>query len=581
LLISTRFANVSQIHRVAMPFGFREQLTFGQEPAFGARWNPDPAREQFVFSSDQGGGEFFQLYLYDARTEAVRRITDGKSRNEDPVWSRDGRWIAFDSTARNGKDTDIWIAPAVLSAPPHLAFQVDGAWQPDDWSPDGSHLLLSHFVSVRDESLWNLDVQTGQAEPVAEGRGVATAARWDVTGQGFFYLTDQASEFRQLAFYDVATHHSTVLSQVNWDVDEYDVSHDDHNLAFESNEDGVSHVHLLERTGPGGPYVEMPAPVLRPGVVRHLKFHPRLAELAFTLSNAHQSADTYSYRIADRRLTRWTSSETGGLNPARFVEPKLIHYPAFDQRPVPAFVYLPPRDRFTPPYPVLINIHGGPESQFRPGFMGRLNYLVNGLGIALVAPNVRGSTGYGKTWVDLDNGKLRSGAVQDIGSLLDWIATQPELDAHRVAVAGGSYGGFMSLATMVSYSDRLRCGIDLVGISNFLTFLQHTQDYRKDLRRVEYGDERDPDMARFLQEISPLTHADRIMKPLLVAQGANDPRVPQTEAQQIVSAVRANGQPVWYMVAEDEGHGFQKRINQDYFQDAEVLFLQTYLLPQQ
>ena len=193
-------------------------------------------------------------------------------------------------------------------------------------------------------------------------------------------------------------------------------------------------------------------------------------------------------------------------------------------------------------------------------------------------PNVRGSSGYGKAYLQLDNGYQREDSVKDIGALLDWVARQSELDAERVAVIGGSYGGYMVLASMTHYDDRLRAGIDIVGISNFVTFLENTQDYRRDLRRVEYGDERDPEMRAFLEKISPTTNAGKITKPLFVAQGLNDPRVPASESEQMVEVIRENGGVVWYLLARDEGHGFRKKANRDYYGRAVVLFLQEHLL---
>jgi dipeptidyl aminopeptidase/acylaminoacyl peptidase len=226
----------------------------------------------------------------------------------------------------------------------------------------------------------------------------------------------------------------------------------------------------------------------------------------------------------------------------------------------------------------VINIHGGPEAQARPNFQGRGNYFMNELGIAMIYPNVRGSAGYGKSFLLLDNGFLREGTYKDINALLDWIATRPDLDADRVMVTGGSYGGHMTLAVSTFYSDRIRCAIDVVGISNLVTFLQNTSAYRRDLRRAEYGDERDPKMRKFLTDIAPLTNVDKIRKPLFVVQGANDPRVPRSEAEQIVKALQEHGTPVWYLLAKDEGHGFRKKRNSDFQFYASVMFMQEYLL---
>ncbi|MCB0586764.1 MAG: S9 family peptidase, partial [Phaeodactylibacter sp.] len=220
----------------------------------------------------------------------------------------------------------------------------------------------------------------------------------------------------------------------------------------------------------------------------------------------------------------------------------------------------------------------GPESQYRPGFSPIFQYYLKELGIAVIAPNVRGSAGYGKNFLKLDNGYKREDSVKDIGKLLDWIKEQPELDESRVAVMGGSYGGYMVLSSMAHYNGRLRCGVDIVGISNFVTFLENTKSYRRNLRRVEYGDERDPHMRRHLERISPTTNAHKITRPMLIVQGMNDPRVPVSEAEQMLRAIRNNGGEAWYLLAKDEGHGFRKKPNRDYYNKAVILFLQRYLL---
>jgi dipeptidyl aminopeptidase/acylaminoacyl peptidase len=254
-----------------------------------------------------------------------------------------------------------------------------------------------------------------------------------------------------------------------------------------------------------------------------------------------------------------------------------VRWKSFDGRTISGLLFKPPA-RFTGPRPVVINIHGGPEGQSRPTFLGRNNFLIDQLGVAILFPNVRGSTGFGKTFAKLDNGRLREDSVQDIGALLDWLKGRPDLDASRVMVTGGSYGGYMTLAAATKFDDRIRASLSVVGISNFVTFLENTEDYRRDLRRVEYGDERDPAMREFLLGISPMNHAGRISKPLFVVQGRNDPRVPYTEAEQMVATVRGKGGPVWYLLAEDEGHGFAKKRNQDFQFFATVAFMQSFLL---
>jgi len=319
-------------------------------------------------------------------------------------------------------------------------------------------------------------------------------------------------------------------------------------------------------------------PKLPLGVLGGLKWHANSQELGFNLNSAKSPNDAYSLDAKTGRVERWTESECGGLNPENFVEPELVRLKSFDGLEISAFLYRPDAKRFSGARPVLMSIHGGPESQTRPAFQARNNYYLNELGVALLYPNVRGSSGNGKTFLTLDNGFKREDTLRDIGALLDWIGRDARLDKNRVAVIGGSYGGYMSLACMTHYSDRLRCGVDIVGISNFLTFLKNTQDYRRDLRRVEYGDERDPAMAEFLGKISPANHATDITKPLLVVQGLNDPRVPASEAEQMVKAIRDRGGQVWFLMAKDEGHGFQKKRNVDFLFLSTVTFLKENLL---
>lgn len=318
------------------------------------------------------------------------------------------------------------------------------------------------------------------------------------------------------------------------------------------------------------------------GLVGLGAFSPDGRQLALALNSPDSPSDVYTLELADDPLghgdlIRWTYSEVGGLDPSTFVVPELIHYPTFDDRDIPAFVYRP---RGPGPHPVVIRIHGGPESQSRPVFSSLFQGWIHELGIAVLDPNVRGSSGYGRTYVELDNGMLREDAVRDIGALLDWISAQPDLDQNRVMVFGGSYGGYMVLASLIHYSDRLRGGVNIVGISDFISFLENTEAYRRDLRRAEYGDERDPEMRAFFERISPLRNSDRITAPLFVIHGQNDPRVPVTEAEQIVEQVRANDRPVWYMNALNEGHGFARRDNQDLVRDLVVLFFQEHLVPE-
>ena len=389
-----------------------------------------------------------------------------------------------------------------------------------------------------------------------------------------YVTTDRESEFQRLARIDLATgQHTYLTSHISWDVDTFDLSPDGKTIALVTNEDGVARLRLVDTaTGKQRP-IDLPAL----GLVDGLEWHPNSRDLAFTFSSARSPSDAYALDSVTGKVERWTFSETGGLDPAGFSEPELVHWKSFDGKTISGFLYRPPA-RFAGPRPVVINIHGGPESQYQPGFLGRSNYYVNELGVAIVFPNVRGSTGYGKTFLKLDNGVLREDSVKDIGALLDWIATRPELDASRVMVTGGSYGGYMTLAVATSYADRIKSAVDVVGVSNFITFMERTEAYRRDLRRVEYGDERDPRMREFFTRIAAVNNVDKITKPLFIVAGQNDPRVPAQEGEQMVAAMKKNGRPVWWLMARDEGHGFAKKKNQDFQFYATIAFMQAHLL---
>jgi dipeptidyl aminopeptidase/acylaminoacyl peptidase len=578
IVIGTRFAETTQVHRVLFPGGARTQLTFFADRVLGA--DPNPLTTGFAFGADEGGAENYQVFFQDADAGTPVRLTDGTSRNVLSGWSSGGKFLGFSSNARNGKDMDLYVVEPGPTTSPRRLKEVSGSWSIADWSPDDNHLAAVEYISANESYVHLIEVASGETKPLTPkaAPGAATVSYGDVQfapdGRALYWTTDLDSEFRRLARYDLATGQASVLTaNILWDVEGFDLTEDGRTIVLTTNEDGLAKLHILDiATG-----AERPAPALPAGQIFGLKFRKGTQEFGFTLISARSTADVFSYDLASDRLERWTASETGGLDASKFVEPELIHYPTFDGRQIPAFVYRP-GPKFTGPRPVLVDIHGGPEGQFRPAFMGRLNYLIDELGIAIVFPNVRGSSGYGKSYLKLDNGFAREDSVKDIGALLDWIKTQPSLDASRAGVTGGSYGGYMSLATMTHYSDRLKCGIDVVGISNFVTFLKNTQGYRRDLRRAEYGDERDPKMREHLEQISPLTDAAKIAVPILVVQGRNDPRVPVTEAEQVVAAIRKGGRPVWYVLGKDEGHGFAKKVNQDYLQAAEVLFLRKHLL---
>jgi dipeptidyl aminopeptidase/acylaminoacyl peptidase len=586
IYVSTGFGDVDSIHRVDMPLGARRQLTFYDEPLGGIVGQP--GSDRLIFTRDAGGSELAQIFLLDPVTGEAEMLSDGESRNGAVVWDRRGTQIAFQSTRRNGASNDIWImdpedsqsAEIVLSSP-------DGSWWgPTEFSTSGSKLLFINYVSVADSRVHVVDLDTGTDTLLSggpENKSVNSPIAFDDDNDGFWLLTDQGGEFNQLAWQamEPGATPEIITADVPWSISSAAMSHDRKRMVFVTNEDGVSNVYLLDVDSREYRKVDS----IPTGIAYGLEFSPDDRRLAMTLNTPQTPSDAFVLDLGKGALDygdliRWTESEVGGLDPTMFRVPELVHFPTFDldgdsRREIPAWVYEPTGKG---PHPVVISIHGGPEGQSRPSFSSTYQMWIDKLGVAVIRPNVRGSTGYGKTYVGLDNGFNREDSVKDIGAVLDWIETQPNLDENRVAVFGGSYGGYMVLASAVHYSDRLTAAVDIVGISNFVTFLENTQDYRRDLRRVEYGDERDPEMRAHLEKISPLNNIDQISVPMFIVQGENDPRVPVTEAEQMVEALREQGHTVWYMNALNEGHGYRKRENRDIYQQATVLFLRQYLV---
>jgi dipeptidyl aminopeptidase/acylaminoacyl peptidase len=586
IYVATRFGDVTSIHRVDMPLGARRQLTFYEEPIGGV--TRQPGRDRMLFTRDAGGSEFAQIFMLDPETGNAQMLSDGESRNGAVLWDRRGTRAAYQSTRRNGASNDIWIMdPDDPDSAEIAVTSPDGSWWgPTEFSGAGSKLLVQNYVSVTDSRVHLVDLDTGANTRITggpENPSVNLAVAFDDSNDGYWLITDQGSEFSQLAWQSMEpdARPEIVTADIPWNVSAATLSHDRGRMVFVTNEDGMSRVYLMDVESRQYRSVDN----LPTGLVFGTTFSPNDRYLAMTLNTPQTPSDTFVLGMGDDpldygELVRWTDSEVGGLDTTMFRTPELVHYPTFDkigdsQREIPAWVYKPAGDG---PFPVVISIHGGPEGQARPSFSSTYQMWIDKLGVAVIQPNVRGSNGYGKSYVGLDNGFQREDSVKDIGALLDWVETQPDLDKDRVAVFGGSYGGYMVLASAVHFSDRLTAAVDIVGISNFVTFLENTQDYRRDLRRVEYGDERDPAMRAHLEKISPLNNIEQIGIPMFVVQGENDPRVPVTEATQVVEALRGQGHTVWYMNALNEGHGYRKRENVDIYQQATVLFFQQYLV---
>ncbi|MEM7638995.1 MAG: prolyl oligopeptidase family serine peptidase [Pseudomonadota bacterium] len=569
ILISTRFGETSQVHRVKTPGGARQQVTFYDEPVGGG--NASPNGDSFVFGKDTGGDEFFQGFLFDLATGGVTQFTEPGTRNGGLAWSDDGAQVAWYRSTAGDPNWDILIADPKDASSVRVAHEGEGALFPVDWSADGSTIVVQQYISITKSRIFTLDTTTGDFTEFNPDEDVAYSGATILADGDVLTVTDKDSEFSNLVRFDAETGELTnYTADIDWGVASWDVSADESTVVFTLNEGGLGTIKLLDlETG-----AMRDGPTLPVGIASGTTFSADGTQVGFTFNGATSPADAWSFNVETLALTRWTEAEVGGLNADNFVSPTLFTYPNEAEMEIPAFKYIPEGDG---PHPVIIQIHGGPEGQSRPGFSSTYQYWASELGVAVLVPNVRGSSGYGKTYVSMDNGLNRKRSVEDIGALLDWIETQPNLDKDRVIVYGGSYGGYMVLASMIDYGDRLAGGVNIVGISDFKTFLENTKGYRRDLRRVEYGDERDPEIAAFFEEISPLNNAAKIDKPIFIIQGYNDPRVPYTEAEQILAAVKENDVETWFLMAMDEGHGFRKKSNRDYQREAVTLFLSEVL----
>ncbi len=591
MLVSHRPAGGStvQLFLIPSPMAAPEPLTDFADPVRSASFEPRRG-DYLVFERGSGGNEAYQLYRLDLASKKVTPLTDPDQRHEMQGWLHKSSQmlvmsVPLDKTAAGGIRASIsqtlrLIDPSRPKAARTLAILPGGGWFAGGVSWDDSQVALTRYLSANESQLWLLNLATGKNRQVLPALGSTTrathfAGEFKRDNSGLYVYSDRDGEFRELMLYRFSTGLLTPLTrQIPWDMSGGTVTEDGRYFAAQANVDGRDELRLFDARS----FKELALPRLAAGSVGGSRFHRSLPDLALSINSAQAPSQVFSLDPAKGTVEQWTRGHAPpGVEVGGFNDPQIVRWRSFDGRIISGLMTLPPA-RFQGKRPVLVQIHGGPESQAKMGFMGRSNHFIDELGVAVIEPNVRGSSGYGKTFLTLDNGRKREDSVKDIGALLDWIATQPRLDASRVVVSGGSYGGYMSLAVAATYADRIAGAIDVVGISSFVTFLNNTESYRRDLRRVEYGDERDPAMRQFLDKISPLGNAGKISKPLFVVQGKNDPRVPYTEAEQMVAKARANQTPVWYLRAENEGHGFARKENADFQFYATVMFLQATVL---
>jgi dipeptidyl aminopeptidase/acylaminoacyl peptidase len=608
VLIRKRHKNSNQLHIVRSPGAAPVALTDFSDAVNNASFQPKRG-DYMLFERANGGDEVYRIYRMNLTSKEVVAVSPEGERASAPSWNAAGDRIVFTTATVDRKDsaamkladaaarkseTRVYVADPLKPESAKVVATFDGGGMFGfRFSPDAKRLAYLEYVSANESHMWLLDIESGKKtrvtpEPKAGVKVSYSAPRFSKDGKTLYATSDRDSEFKRLVTIDIASGKETPLTaHLNHDVDGFSISTRANRIAFITNEDGSSVLRFLElSTGK-----ELPRPALLPGEISGVRWksggedgedegagNADSAEIAFNLSSARSPGEVFSMTLSNPKVTRWTNGASANLNPLEFVEPKLVRWKSFDGLEISGFLYQPDAKKFPGKRPVIVNIHGGPEAQSRPGFIASNNYMINELGVAILFPNVRGSSGFGKTFLAADNGKKREDSVKDIGALFDWIKTQSDLDAGKVIVTGGSYGGYMALAVSTNYADRIAGAMSSVGISNFVTFLSNTESYRRDLRRVEYGDERDPEMKKFLEAISPLNNASKIKKPLFVVQGKNDPRVPYTEALQIVDQLKKQQTPVWFLMANDEGHGFAKKSNRDFLFYAQIKFVEKTLL---
>jgi dipeptidyl aminopeptidase/acylaminoacyl peptidase len=576
LLVQTSFGNVPQIHEVRGPGAARTQLTFVRDGVTGGA-SYDPRGRFIVFRRDTGRGtEAMQLFRQDP-SGTVTLLTDGRALNGVPVWSHRGSLIAYDSTHRDGRNRDLYVMDPAQPEGARMVSQVDGAWTVYDWSPDDRELLVLEAISESSRTcLWRVEVSTGRKIPVSsctEEAAVWTAAQYSSNGRSIYALGDRGAELQRVWRMDLGAGTWSAVTRDGDPIEAFALSPDGTRIAVVIDRDAMSRLEILD-AATGKTQV---TPSFPPGVISQVAWHPSSGELAVEFAGARTFRDVYSVALPSARIDRWTMSEIGGAEPASLPDAEPIRWKSFDGLSISGLLYRP-APRFTGPRPVIINVHGGPSLRERPRALGRSNYFRNEMGVAIIYPNIRGSVGFGRQFEQLDNGRGRVGAVKDIGALLDWIATQPDLDRHRVMLTGSSYGGYITLAAAIEYGDRIRCAFEGFGMSDLVTFLESTEESRRHDRTFEYGDPSDPPTRAFLTAISPLTRASELRVPLFIAQGARDTRVPLSQAEAMVAAVRANGTPLWYVVYQDAGHEEFTRATNDYNIYAWVMFVRTFLV---
>ena len=583
LVITTAFGSTTQLYSVDGPGRDRHQLTWFEPRGVSGNVNPsfDPADPNaLIFQFDPDGAELRSLYRYDMATGAILLVSSSKTRYAH-VWARTGKWLAFDSAERNGKDRDLYVMQPTDPATRRRLIEAEGSWNPQDWTPDGTTVIVDEMFSNAETYLWRVDVKTGERKAITPRDGEKAAwynAKLSADGRKLYAMSDRQGGEWRIWRCDLA---NCVWSAVTPDgvrVDNggqpYALSSDGTLIAAVIDRGSATELQLIDTTTLKSKVVALPMQ----GIVSQLRWRPGSRELGFTLASVKTPGDVYSLDASLGTVSRWTNSEAT-FNTDALPAPEVVEWKSFDGTPISAVLYRPPA-QFTGPRPVLVNIHGGPDDNWRARWQGRSNYLLNELGMALLLPNVRGSGGFGRKFEQMDNGVNREGAIKDIGAGLDWIATRPDLDKTRVVLTGGSYGGWLALEAGIYYNDRIRGIIEGAGQTDLVTFLEQTDAARQENRRQEYGDERDPQTRDFLKSISPVTRAKDLKKPTFILHPAKDARVPVSQARELLDALKKNNATVWYAEFADSNHDNfpNTQTNLNWMLAAWIAFIKAYVL---
>jgi len=583
LVYLTNSTGVNQAWKIARAGGRPTQLTFFDDAVDYAIPSPTDANLILVGKAT-GGDERRQLYTMDADGHHLTQITGPDESIFDlGAWSRDGRTIAYSSNKRHEAFFDVYVMDPVTRAS-RLVMQKDAYLEAQAFSPSGEKLVVSEVESNFNNNLYLVDLRKPEAEPKLltphAGWATYTHVRWPVgpkSAEGFYLVGNLGSDFAKQAFYDVRQMELNYLDAGRWDTSLLAFARTGTHMMYALNMHGFTKM-VVAKINKRNLMELLPPPQLPEGVVRHAHFSTHGDWLALTYSNATRPADIYVAETKTGQTRRLTLSDTAGVPVESFVAPRLVTYQTQDNLAVPAFLYLPDKIAAGDKVPCIMYLHGGPEGQETPDFSYLFQYFLN-RGYAVFAPNVRGSAGYGKQYLALDDVGKRMGSVRDMADAVAFIAKNlPRIDARRIALLGGSYGGFMVLAGLTEYPDLFAAGVSVVGIADFETFLEKTGPWRRKIREAEYGRlDADRDL---LRRISPLHKIERIKAPLLLIHGKNDPRVPLHEAEQVAAAMRARELPVELLGYADEGHGVRKLKNKQDAYPRMAAFLDRHLLPQ-